>query len=88
MVLDRHAQDVAGREAREPRRAGVLDDEVDVAADEAPVVVGAQDARQEPGLAQHLEAVADAEHRARPAAAKASTSRIIGAKRAIAPARR
>ena len=47
--------------ARE-RRVRVLDDHLDLAADEAKRVVRQQRAGQEAGLAQHLEAVADAEH--------------------------
>ena len=43
---------------------GVLDDHLDLAAAEAEVVVAAAGARQEPCLAEHLEAVADAEHAA------------------------
>ena len=42
----------------------MLDDEVDLAADEAQRLVRQQRARQQARLAQHLEAVADAEHRA------------------------
>ena len=49
--------------ARE-RRVGVDDLEVDLAADEAQRGVGQQRARQQARLAQDLEAVADAEHRA------------------------
>ena len=64
MVLDRHAQEIAGLKPGEPRRARALHAEVDVPADEATVVIGPQDTRQQAGLAQHLEAVADAEHRA------------------------
>ena len=63
---------VLGRD-REPRRrsrtrrstsCGVDDVEVDLAADEAQRRVRQQRARQQARLAQHLEAVADAEHQA------------------------
>ncbi len=40
-----------------------LGHELDLAADEAQALVREQRAGQEPGLAEHLEAVADAEHR-------------------------
>ena len=41
----------------------MLDEDVDLAAHEAQRGVGQQRAGQQAGLAQHLEAVADAEHR-------------------------
>ena len=59
-----------------------------VAADELAVVVADQRAGQQVGLAEDLEAVADAEHR-HPAARRAATTSVItGAKREIAPQRR
>ena len=41
---------------------GLLGDDVDLPADEAQALVREQRARQQPGLAQHLEAVADPQH--------------------------
>src|SRR3954454_8397833 len=61
-VLDRDRQPLAAR-ARE-RGVAVHDVEVDLAADEAQRRVGQQRARQQAGLAEDLEAVADAEHQA------------------------
>ncbi len=61
---------LTGIESRSPRlararegRVGGLDHDLDLAADEAQRVVRQQRAGQQAGLAQHLEAVADAEHR-------------------------
>ena len=51
-----------GCAARGERRVGPLDAERDVAADEASDAFGPQDAGQEAGLAEDLEAVADPEH--------------------------
>ena len=51
-----------GSRGRE-RRVGLLDADVDVGAHELERRVPAQHAGEQPGLAQHLEAVADPEHR-------------------------
>ena len=59
-----------------------------VAVAEVQVAVAGQRARQQPGLAEHLEAVADAEHRHARPCARATTSCIRGARAAMAPARR
>ena len=74
------------RYSRRPRGRGVLDPQHLVAADELAVVVADQRAGQQVRLAQHLEAVADAEHGQPVAARPAMTDSITGAKRAIAPA--
>ena len=50
--------------ARRERRVGALDAQRDVAADERERRVRPQHARQQPGLAEDLEAVADPEHEA------------------------
>jgi hypothetical protein len=60
VMLDRDAEPVARRRSGEPRRV-VLDDQGGVVAAEAQAGVGAKDARQESGLGEHLETVADAE---------------------------
>ena len=86
-VLDGHREPLALLARARERRVGGLHDHVHLTADEAERVVGQQRARQEPGLAEHLEAVADAEHRAA-VAANSITASISGEKRAIAPARR
>ena len=57
----RHADHLARIVAARERRVGALDPQIDVAADEAQVLVAHQHARQQAGLAQDLEAVADAE---------------------------
>ena len=49
--------------------------------------VARERARQQAGFAQHLETVADAEHR-QPVGAASTTSATTGEKRAMAPARR
>ena len=62
-VRDRHPQHAGpGRTPRE-RRVGLLDADDDVLAVEPQVAVAQHRAGQQPGLEQHLEAVADAEHR-------------------------
>src|SRR5665647_1295863 len=61
-VLHRDDETLSVRAARRERQIVALDDERHVAADEAQRLVLQQDARQEAGLAQDLEAVADAEH--------------------------
>src|SRR5690348_15164280 len=61
-VLDGHGQRVALLARAREGSVGVLDDEVDLAADEAQARVGQQRAWQQPRLAQNLEAVAYAEH--------------------------
>ena len=58
-----------------------------LAADEPERPVPDQGAREQPGLAEDLEAVADPEHRTAPAG-EARTPSITGANRAIAPVRR
>ncbi len=62
-VLEHDGDLVALVVRRGPRGRGVLDAEPLVAADELAVVVADQRTRQQVGLAQDLEAVADAEHR-------------------------
>ena len=49
---------------RREGRVGSLHRQADIAADERQRVVGTERSRQEPGLAEHLEAVADAEDEA------------------------
>ena len=66
----------------------VLDAHHLVEAAELAVVVADQRTGKQVGLAQDLEAVADAEHRQPPPCAAATISVITGAKRAIAPQRR
>ena len=86
---------LTGIESRSPSRharvngvRGVLDHEVDLAADEAqPARSGSSAPGKQARLAEHLEAVADAEHRAA-LAGELGTASITGEKRAIAPARR
>ena len=81
----RRSPGVAARAVKARRRVDDL--ERDLAEGEAPVGVGEQRARQQVRLAEHLKAVADAEHE--PAvAANSITDSIAGEKRAIAPARR
>src|SRR3954447_10834061 len=63
-VLDRDREGVSLRARARERRAGVDHRDVDLAADEAQPGVGQQGTGQEPGLAQDLEAVADAEDQA------------------------
>ena len=55
---------------------------------ELQVAVAQHRAREQPGLEQDLEAVADAEHRAAAPRERPSTAAMIGEKRAIAPVRR
>ena len=61
-VRHRHADHLTGIVAAGERRIGALDLEIDVAADEFELRIAHQHARQQAGLAQNLEAVADAEH--------------------------
>ena len=61
-VGDGDADDLALAVAAGEERVGLLDLEVHVAADELERGVAHQHARQQAGLGQHLEAVADAEH--------------------------
>ena len=68
VVLDRDRQHVAGEPPRQPRRLA-LDNAARRPEPELQRGVGAQHAGHQPGLGQHLEAVADAQHR--PAAASA-----------------
>ena len=63
-VRDRNAQHLALAARRGERRVGVLDPHVHVLAAEVQAVVAQHRAGQQPGLEQHLEAVADPEHRA------------------------
>ena len=65
-VRDREAQDVALRQLGGERRPDRLDADEDVLAAEALARVEEERARQEPRLAEDLEAVADAEDGARP----------------------
>ncbi len=60
-VRDRHADHLAGIVAAGEGRVGTLDPQINVMADEAQVLVAHQHAGQQPGLAQNLEAVANAE---------------------------
>jgi hypothetical protein len=62
LVLDRDRQHVPGRARRRPRRRGVDHLHTELPADEPAAGVRQQRSRQQPCLAQHLEAVADAEH--------------------------
>ena len=87
-VLDGDRQRVALGAARGERRVRALDGQRDVAADERERRVRAQRARQQAGLGQDLEAVADPEHEPAVDSANAITARITGEKRAIAPQRR
>ena len=63
-VRDRDAQHLPGRAERGERRVGLLDAQVHVLAAELQPGVPQHRARQQAGLEQDLEAVADAEHRA------------------------
>src|ERR1035437_6303294 len=58
----RHADHLARIVAAGEWRVGALDPQIDVAADEAQILVAHQYPGQQAGLAQDLEAVADAEH--------------------------
>ena len=58
----RHADHLAGIVAAGERGVGALDLHVHVTADEFQPGIAHQDARQQTGLAQNLETVADAEH--------------------------
>jgi len=62
-VLDGDGQALSRLAAAEERRR-LLDEDIDVPADERERRVRAQRTREEPGLAEDLEAVADPEHRA------------------------
>ena len=61
-MLDRDRQLLPGLAARGEERVRPLDAQPDVAADELEIAVPAQHARQQPRLAEDLEAVADPEH--------------------------
>ena len=63
-MRDRHADHLPRVIAARERRVGALDAQIDVAADEFQLGIAHQHAGQKPGLAQDLEAVADAEHEA------------------------
>jgi hypothetical protein len=63
-VLGRDRQALARVAGRRERRVGALHRDVDLAADEPQADVRQQRAGQQAGLAEDLEAVADAEHRA------------------------
>ncbi len=65
-VGDGELDDLTGRVAPGEARADVLDPQMLHPADEALSGVSHQNARQEAGLAENLEAVADAEHQLRP----------------------
>jgi hypothetical protein len=61
-VLHRDREQLTGGAVGGERHRRPHDLDVHLAADEAPADVRQQGAGQQPGLAQHLEAVADAEH--------------------------
>ena len=61
-VRHRHADHLPGIVAASERRIGALDAQMHVAADELELHVAHQHAGQQPGLAEDLETVADAEH--------------------------
>ena len=82
--VDHLALPVAAREGR----VVALDPQGLAVADEVQVGVAHQDARQQPGFAQDLEAVADAEHEAAAAPHGARTASITAARPAMAPQRR
>ena len=63
-VLDGDRERLAGRALARPRRVGARHRHADLPAEEAQARVRQQRAGQQPRLAQDLEAVADAEHRA------------------------
>ena len=86
--LQRHQQLGALLVARCPRRRGRRHLAATVAADEVQAGVAGQRARQQPGLAQHLKSVADAQHRHAAGRPPSITSPITGANLAIAPQRR
>ena len=73
-VLHRDREQVALAARAREGRVRVLDRHLDLAAHEAQRVVRQQRAREQPGLAEHLEAVADAEHR--PAVARELDHRL------------
>jgi hypothetical protein len=80
-----NADDLAHVVARREARRDRLHAQMDLFTHEAQVCVAEQGTGQQSGLAGDLEAVADAEHR-RAAPACATTSCMIGLKRAMAPA--
>src|SRR4051812_20999971 len=63
-VLDRDGETISRRELAAEYTVEVLGHQADLAADEAKALVRQKCAGQKPRLAEHLEAVADAEHRA------------------------
>ena len=63
-MRDRHADDLAGIVAARERRVGAFDPQMHVLADEFQPRVAHQHAGQQPGLAEDLKTVADAEHEA------------------------
>ncbi len=63
MVRDREGHDFTDIVAVGKGRSGVFDGQRDVAADEVEPRIAHQRAGQQPRLGQHLETVADAEHR-------------------------
>ena len=86
-VLQRDDDLLARREGRRPGGVRRLDLQPLVAADERQAAVADQRAGQQMRLAEHLEPVADAEHR-HALAGGADHLVITGANRAIAPQRR
>ena len=65
-VLGRNREALVGLDPVEERRVRLARDQIDLPADEAQLDVPQQRPRQQPRLAEHLEAVADPQHR-RPA---------------------
>jgi hypothetical protein len=61
-MRDRHANDLAGIVAARERRVGSFDPQMHILADEFQLGIAHQNAGQQPGFAQDLETVADAEH--------------------------
>ena len=86
-VRDRELQHLTARRTRRERRVGLLGAHPDVLAVKLQVAIAQHRARQQPGLEQHLKAVADPEDRPAPPA-KSATAVMIGENRAIAPVRR
>src|SRR6266545_4475787 len=63
-MRDRHADYLTRIVAARERRVGALDPQADLATDELERGIAHEHARQQPGLAEDLEAIADAEHEA------------------------
>src|SRR5262245_19609333 len=63
-MRDRHADDLARIITARERRIGALDSQTNLVTDELERGIAHQHAWQQPGLAENLEAIANAEHKA------------------------